>query len=63
MPRKMIYIDNHIRSSKTLKDEEFFQSLSRSPEHPLPTKDQMIVKLLAQNWVQKIGKKKKIEIG
>ena len=49
MLRKMIYIDNHTKSSKTLKDIGFSQSLSRSQEHLPPTKIQMELETLRHN--------------
>lgn len=49
MLRKRTCIDNHIRSSETLKDLGFCQSLSRSPEHLLP--DANYIKLM-QNTCQ-----------
>jgi len=58
MPRKMIYIGNHIKSSKTLKDEEFFQSLSGSPEHPLPNKDQFIINKINSTELGRENRKK-----
>lgn len=57
MPRKMIYIDNHIGHSKTLKDKGFFQLLSRSLEHPLPKQRLIrIRKINSREVAQKIEK-------
>jgi hypothetical protein len=51
MLRKMIYIDNHTKSSKTLKDMGFSQSLSRSQEHLPPAKIQIELETLRHNQI------------
>ena len=57
MPRKMIYIDNHIGHSKTLKDKGFFQLLSRSLEHPLPKQRLIRISKINSREVAQILKK------
>ena len=52
---KMICIDNHIKSSKTRTNVEFFQSPSRSQEHQLPAtqSDTDIVNILYEHHLNR----------
>lgn len=60
MLRKKTCIDNHIRSSKTLKDMGFCQSLSRSQEHLLPATNPLtLINYHMQNNKKRINRVRK----